>query len=587
MPLPQRSLASTAAEHKDDHLALNASAPSSSTAVEHPAIHNAVHPTYGLPQRAFGSYSASEHLSDHNTMHAANFDPLTLRTLTYGPTSDYTQLAGSTVLASTTAWSTIASTVAGATAGTKFWVTGTHRVTSELALKTGMEFHGAPGSEFVGAVLLDGTWTQDGSTWWHSHTPTFAKDTSTADCVADGSGGFFLGRDRNLLSVDGVPYKQVDSLAKVTGDRYFVDHTANRVYIAVDPSGKVIEASRHGYLLRGSSTDMTAVTDVVVRNITCRNFAPPVQQSCVDSRWSERWNISYSEFAACGGHGVRNSGNNGVIARCRMTRNLQAGVGGSTSSGQWDRANDLLVEYNNIGFNWIGVITRGFESNTKWSNTTNLTIRRNWCHDSDAFGLWTDINNLYALLEENLSENIGRSGIFHEIGYDAIIRNNDVINCGHSDATDASGGIRVANSERVQVYNNRVSDCYHSIILMQQLRTTQTRRVPWNPDDGHQLADCLIRDNRTFGNRTGARVGAWKDDGTDIFGAARKLRFRSNTHYSAAATTNMFHWRLSGITGAVIAWNDWNSQGQDVAVTETDSFTGQTVSYPAGTRADL
>jgi hypothetical protein len=139
----------------------------------------------------------------------------------------------------------------------------------------------------------------------------------------------------------------------------------------------------------------------------------------------------------------------------------------------------------------------------------------------------------------------------------------------------------------VQVYGNRVSNCYHSIILMQQLRTTQTRRVPWSPDNGHQLADCLIRDNRTFGNRTGARVGAWKDDGTDIYGSARNLRFRANTHYSAAAATNMFHWRLSGITGAVIAWGDWNSQGQDVAVTETDTFTGQTVSYPAGTRADL
>ena len=41
-------------------------------------------------------------------------------------------------------------------------------------------------------------------------------------------------------------------------------------------------------------------------------------------------------------------------------------------------------------------------------------------------GLWTDINNIYTLYENNIIEDNVRGGIFHEISYDATIRNNTI-----------------------------------------------------------------------------------------------------------------------------------------------------------------
>ena len=53
-------------------------------------------------------------------------------------------------------------------------------------------------------------------------------------------------------------------------------------------------------------------------------------------------------------------------------------------------------------------------------------MRDNHVHHNEGPGLWTDIDNIHTLYEGNLVEHNANVGIFHEISYDAVIRNNIV-----------------------------------------------------------------------------------------------------------------------------------------------------------------
>ncbi len=103
--------------------------------------------------------------------------------------------------------------------------------------------------------------------------------------------------------------------------------------------------------------------------------------------------------------------------------NGQLGMGGHGTGG--------LIEGNEIAYN----LTMGYAAmweggGAKWAVTTGLTIRGNWSHDNAGPGLWTDINNIDTLYEDNRVEDSEFAGIFHEISYAAIIRNNVIRNNG-------------------------------------------------------------------------------------------------------------------------------------------------------------
>ena len=92
----------------------------------------------------------------------------------------------------------------------------------------------------------------------------------------------------------------------------------------------------------------------------------------------------------------------------------------------------------------------------KWFDSTGLTVADNEVHHNEGPGLWTDINNINTIYEQNNAHNNTSHGIFHEISYSAIIRNNRIVDNGGGQRMSGWGdaGIRVAASPNVEVYGN-------------------------------------------------------------------------------------------------------------------------------------
>ncbi len=180
-----------------------------------------------------------------------------------------------------------------------------------------------------------------------------------------------------------------------------------------------------------------------------------------------------------------------IIENVEVYGNLAGVTVGSNSifRNSWVHNNDVIglkaswtkdavfdnVEVNNNGENnpW-GWGDEG--GGSKFSNTTNLVVRNSYVHHNAGPGLWTDINNKSTLYEDNLVESNGNGqggpGIFHEISFSAVIRNNVVKNngLGSSRGWLWDGGIDIAASQDVEVYGNTLENNKNGIGLIQQDR---------------------------------------------------------------------------------------------------------------------
>ena len=87
-----------------------------------------------------------------------------------------------------------------------------------------------------------------------------------------------------------------------------------------------------------------------------------------------------------------------------------------------------LVQGNEIAYNnYLKGVSYGWEAGgTKFVKTRGLIVRSNYVHHNWGTGLWTDIDNINTLVEGNRVIGNANQGIFHEISYAAVIRNNTV-----------------------------------------------------------------------------------------------------------------------------------------------------------------
>lgn len=293
--------------------------------------------------------------------------------------------------------------------------------------------------------------------------------------------------------------------------------------------------------------------DVSIRGLLIERYAPGAQMGAVKAGGhaaedgTHGWTIERCEIRYNEGGGVRIGHATRVLAN-KIHHNSQIGIVG--------RGDDVLVEGNEIAWNnWEREYDYGWEAGgAKFVKTRNLVVRDNWSHDNWGPGLWTDIDNIDALIEGNRVENNADSGIFHEVSYRAVIRNNTVRGNGFDKAAWGYGaGILVAHSPDVEVYGNVVEDNYNGIIGMQQARG----RGDHGP---HELRNLRVHDNRIVQRRGQWAAGVVQDVGDrGVF--ARGLRFEAN-RYALAGDGHWFVWD----NGSHRA-DDWRRYGHDATGT--------------------
>jgi parallel beta-helix repeat protein len=232
----------------------------------------------------------------------------------------------------------------------------------------------------------------------------------------------------------------------------------------------------------------------------------------------------------------------------RIHRNGQMGIGGTSHGG--------LVEGNEIAYN----NTAGYDAyweggGTKFTYSRNLVLRGNFVHHNNGPGLWTDIDNIDVLIENNRVEDNALSGIFHEISYRATIRDNIVKRNGWLPPIDYyvdGAGILIVSSSDVEIYGNELEDNWQGIAALDAPRGSSAHgpRVTRN---------LYVHDNsiRTSGARGGVGRTGLESGGNESSYSGQNNRFVRNTYY-LGANDRPFFWRGRDVTAA-----EWQAAGQD------------------------
>ena len=276
----------------------------------------------------------------------------------------------------------------------------------------------------------------------------------------------------------------------------------------------------------------STASNVTIRGLVIEKYANPAQTGAIEGAGSA-WTIVGNEIRYNWGAGIT-LGNGYRVIGNNIHHNRQIGVKG--------RGDNILIEDNEIAFNnFRDDYEMSWEAGgTKFLKTTNLIVRGNFVHDNHGHGLWTDDSNRGTLYENNVVLNNYGSGIFHEISFNAVIRNNRV----EGNAFPHShGGIKVTNSDGVEVVGNVVRGNNGGIHGGQ------------NDRGSYYLANLWVHDNSVTFNQ--GWNGIIVNSGGDTFYTGRNNRFDRNT-YGVGGQARPFFWMNDKRTP-----DEWRSYGLD------------------------
>jgi Right handed beta helix region len=241
--------------------------------------------------------------------------------------------------------------------------------------------------------------------------------------------------------------------------------------------------------------------NVTLRHLVIRRYAPPVQDGAVHADGADGWIVDSCDVGDNAAGGIR-LGDHMRVTNSVIHDNAQIGILGSGAG--------VLIDGNEIARNnpkakydmyWEA-------GGTKFVRMRDLVVRRNFVHHNRGPGLWTDIDNVRTLYEGNRVEDNAEAGIFHEISYAAVIRNN-VVRRNGSEAVPKGGvtgaGILVSVSSDVDVAGNTVEGNRNGIIAIQDRRGA-------GAFGAYALRNVWVHDNRMpqQGGTSGVVVRGWR-----------------------------------------------------------------------------
>lgn len=407
---------------------------------------------------------------------------------------------------------------------------GVYRLTRPLRMKDQQQLIGQGDVVLSGARTL--TFARRDSLWESANQTqegTVIEQASEV-CVVDAPR---CNRPEDLF-FDGRLFVHVATRAAVRQGTWFFDYPADRIVIADNPDGHVVETSVTPFAIDDAADGVT------LRNLSVEKFATPSHEAAINGRLTratiDNVQARLNHFA-----GIRTVDG----ATVRHTRVDHNGALGFIGSGA-----DIRIEHNEIDHNnTVGYNPYWAAGGTKWVYTTRLVVRDNDAHDNHGPGLWTDINNDQVLIEDNRVFDNDLSGIFHEVGYSAVVRRNIVHGNGRAKPFPGwvvGAGILVSSSSDVEVYGNVLTDNWQGIAGLEDERGMGAHG-PW------RLArlfvhDNVIRQTMTMAAGSGRTGVAQVHDQVTSF--ARGLnRFENNT-YTLRGDAAAFMWMGHDMTDA-------------------------------------
>ena len=300
--------------------------------------------------------------------------------------------------------------------------------------------------------------------------------------------------------------------------------------------------------------------NVRVRGLRITRYAPPESNGAIQGLGSEGWVVEGNEVDNNSNGDKRaygiSVGNRWVVRANRVHHNGWLGIHCYNSV-------DTLIEGNDVYNNPATRIndTIGEAANMKLFGCGRITIRENFVHDSPFRGIWLDTSQPDMTIEGNRVENHGEAGIWYEVSYRGIIRNNYVSNAGYNSYYSSgwlrAGGITVTNSPDVTVTGNTVVNSLNGIIGL------QAGSYKDGPYGKSELRNLLVQGNTIVMPK--GQSGLAENIGTNAVFVSWNNRFVSN-RYQLFRNDRPFSWM-----GLNLDEGQWQAYGQD-RDSPSDSF---------------
>jgi parallel beta-helix repeat protein len=288
---------------------------------------------------------------------------------------------------------------------------------------------------------------------------------------------------------------------------------------------------------------------VRIKHIVIQQYASPRQLGAIQGDNGTNWVLEDSVIRDNLVVGVR-IGPGWQVRRNRVHHNGVIGLSGYKADGAVIEANDIY-ENNYLQAPERPVMAEA--SGIKFGATANLVIRGNNVHHNFAKGIWVDHCNPTSVIEGNTVAANSDQGIFAEISYNVIIRNNISEDNGLSGRASwlTRAGIQVTNSPNVEIYGNIVRDNANGITAIQSSGGAVTSG-PYGP---LRVENLNVHDN-TVHMRVG-KTGLVQNTGETQVYTIWNNRFHRNTYYL-------------GANAAYFAWGEkmlnesqWQATGND------------------------
>jgi hypothetical protein len=431
---------------------------------------------------------------------------------------------------------------------------GTFRVARPIEPKRAMQLVG----EGPGRTVLDGS--QELSGWapftgsragrpvvggglWQAPGRLPPRPAPDRHCVTPGCG---IAQD---VFFDGHRLERAMRLADLTPGRFYESFPDNRVVVAADPTGHVVEQAVAPRIVSSRASGVR-VADLSIGKAA--NAAQIGGLHAADG--AAGWVLDNVEVFANHGTGAIVDG--GTVRNSRFHHNGQLGLAGA-GDGSRIVGNDIH-DNNTAGYDpaWeAGGAKFGARAN-------DMRVTANRVHDNRGPGLWCDISCYNWTVDHNsVVDNVdpdGDSGvgIFYEISYRCSIHDNFVSGNGPRAGGKSfyhGGQIVIAASSDCDVHDNMVIGA-NGVGALQQDRHSGNRGPL-------QVRNLSVRHNvmvQTAPAGEGAVTGLVQDVADDRYFTERNNRWVGNTYHLPNRTGAYFDWSNRLVTQAA-----WERFGQD------------------------
>ncbi len=367
--------------------------------------------------------------------------------------------------------------------------------------------------------------------------------------------------NNDMVFVDGRALRAVGSESQLDENSYYIDYEAKLVFIAIDPTDRLVEITAHdsalirkidevhgkkadriGYKMRGLTITQYAFRALEIDGIEPESKSDPATfGKDVVGTVIEDCTITHCSRVAgyFRGDGL-------VIRRCHVSDTSTEGIF-ILNSG------DVLLEKNFITRNNVEHITGYYPSAVKiYNQCYGVVCRDNLVIvDRHSNGIWYDVGNVDGVFVDNWIQG-AEDGFFFEISKGALVVGNVFVDC-HK-------GLRSLNAAGVRAYNNTFLNCQAAFERTE--RSAVGDHFDWHPSTGPGVSE---RVGHAFVNNLLIADEAFWGGPLLSLEQTEKVKHLRDRHVTQL-DGNVYVRRNAAKSPALISWGPYDSPEDSLAV---------------------